>query len=333
MNVVDLLLEASLEAMGRALCAATRRVKNESEIGGVGNLAQWLDYAPYGSVIASENTGTTTAARLYIGQFSDASGLSYLNARYYNGAQGQFTSEDPLFLGNPSQQNLHDPQSLNSYSYSEDNPIVKSDQNGKQVEGLAASYGTGYLLGGETGPFDIAVGTAIGTALFLAANSSSMSYEPTAPGYPQVFQESLGQGNSPDPEFRGKLPPGWFGGLVGTSIFIGGTAAALHEGGWDDLLEAFGESGSMPSVSSGVQTNLSSPTMVNNLAQYFPSQVSQNDTTYYRNSSGLLSSTPQATVSSQSSSNSSTQSGGGSFPQSQQGYNELPGLFNPFIPH
>src|ERR1700683_34045 len=59
-----------------------------------GNLAQWFDYAPYGSVLASENTGTTTAARQYIGQFSDASGLSYLNARYYNGSQGQFTGED-----------------------------------------------------------------------------------------------------------------------------------------------------------------------------------------------------------------------------------------------
>jgi hypothetical protein len=50
-----------------------------------GALAQWFDYAPYGSVLASENTGTTTAARQYIGQFSDASGLSYLNARYYIG--------------------------------------------------------------------------------------------------------------------------------------------------------------------------------------------------------------------------------------------------------
>jgi hypothetical protein len=29
--------------MGRALCAANPRVKNESEIGGVGNLAQCLD--------------------------------------------------------------------------------------------------------------------------------------------------------------------------------------------------------------------------------------------------------------------------------------------------
>ena len=47
--------------------------------------------------------------------------------------QGQFLSEDPVFLGNPSQQNLQDPQSLNAYSYAEDNPITKSDMNGKQT--------------------------------------------------------------------------------------------------------------------------------------------------------------------------------------------------------
>jgi RHS repeat-associated protein len=55
----------------------------------------------------------------------------YLNARYYNGSQGQFTSQDPVFLGDPKQQDLQDPQSLNAYSYSEDNPITKSDPNGK----------------------------------------------------------------------------------------------------------------------------------------------------------------------------------------------------------
>ena len=57
----------------------------------------------------------------------------YLNARYYNGSQGQFTSQDPVFLGNPNQQHLYDPQSLNAYSYSEDNPIVKSDPTGRIV--------------------------------------------------------------------------------------------------------------------------------------------------------------------------------------------------------
>jgi RHS repeat-associated protein len=134
MNVAaDLRLEASLDAIGRALCAANPRVKNESKIGGVGNLAEWLDYAPYGSVIASENTGTTTAARQYIGQYFDPlSNLNYLNSRYYNGAQGQFLSEDPAFLRGPEEQNIQDPQSLNAYSYSEDNPITESDPNGKQ---------------------------------------------------------------------------------------------------------------------------------------------------------------------------------------------------------
>ena len=52
-----------------------------------------------------------------------------LNARYYDSSRGQFETQDPIFL--TSSQNLSDPQSLNSYSYSEGNPITKSDPNGK----------------------------------------------------------------------------------------------------------------------------------------------------------------------------------------------------------
>jgi hypothetical protein len=55
-----------------------------------GDLAQWFDYAPYGSLLASSNTGTTTVTRQYTGQFSDASGLSYLNARYINRRKGSY---------------------------------------------------------------------------------------------------------------------------------------------------------------------------------------------------------------------------------------------------
>jgi RHS repeat-associated protein len=107
-----------------------------------GNLAEWLDYAPYGSVLASENTGTTTAARQFIGQYSDASGLDYFQNRYYNSSQGQFISEDPAFLtlGNPTQlqqltqqqqnQLLMDPQQMNAYSYGRDNPITQKDPTG-----------------------------------------------------------------------------------------------------------------------------------------------------------------------------------------------------------
>jgi RHS repeat-associated protein len=55
-----------------------------------------------------------------------------LNARYYDSSRGQFLSEDPIFLS--LSQNLQDPQSLNSYSYSLDNPITKKDPSGKFVD-------------------------------------------------------------------------------------------------------------------------------------------------------------------------------------------------------
>ena len=57
-----------------------------------------------------------------------------LQARYYDGSKGEFLSEDPVFLGDPKQQVLTDPQSLNSYSYANDNPITKSDPSGKCAE-------------------------------------------------------------------------------------------------------------------------------------------------------------------------------------------------------
>ncbi len=67
----------------------------------------------------------------FIGQYYDAgSSLNYLQKRYYNSSQGQFLSEDPLFLGIPKLQILTDPQSLNAYSYSQDNPIIKEDPTG-----------------------------------------------------------------------------------------------------------------------------------------------------------------------------------------------------------
>jgi RHS repeat-associated protein len=51
-----------------------------------------------------------------------------LNARYYDSARGQFLSQDPEFLG--TKQKLRNPQSLNAYSYANDNPITKEDPSG-----------------------------------------------------------------------------------------------------------------------------------------------------------------------------------------------------------
>lgn len=93
-----------------------------------GTVVTAKDYYPYGSVRV--NSGSASLARGYIGQFADQSNLSYLNARYYDSSRGQFLSQDPIFWGNPKNQNLQNPQSLNSYSYANDNPITNEDPSG-----------------------------------------------------------------------------------------------------------------------------------------------------------------------------------------------------------
>src|SRR5215470_1553632 len=96
-----------------------------------GTVVQTLDYYPYGATRISTNSGGVDSARKYINRFADQSNLDYLNARYYDSARGQFITEDPIFWS--SKQNLANPQSLNSYSYANDNPV-----SGKDPDGLSA---------------------------------------------------------------------------------------------------------------------------------------------------------------------------------------------------
>src|SRR5450755_3226987 len=69
-------------------------------------------------------------------------------ARDQNSSRGQFISEDPVFLGDPRQQVLTDPQSLNSFSYANDNPITKSDLTGRAV---GIDDAAGFVVGGFVG--------------------------------------------------------------------------------------------------------------------------------------------------------------------------------------
>jgi RHS repeat-associated protein len=108
-----------------------------------GTVVQTLDYYPYGGTRVSASVGGTNEARKYINRFADQSNLDYLNARYYDSSRGQFTTQDPVFLGNPKDQDLTNPQSLNSYSYANGNPITGKDPNGQFLT-LAAA--TGILL-------------------------------------------------------------------------------------------------------------------------------------------------------------------------------------------
>ncbi|MBB5079472.1 RHS repeat-associated core domain-containing protein [Nonomuraea endophytica] len=78
-------------------------------------------YQPYGK---PRTTDTTTTDRGWIGQIEDtATGLNYLNARYYDAGIGRFISPDPLF-------DYTRPQTINPYTYGLSNPVAYADPSG-----------------------------------------------------------------------------------------------------------------------------------------------------------------------------------------------------------
>src|SRR5690606_18458438 len=78
-------------------------------------------YTPYGTKRAGS---TIASAHGWLNQIADAdTGLTYLNARYYDPELGRFLSPDPLM--NPG-----DPRTLDPYRYADNNPVVYMDASG-----------------------------------------------------------------------------------------------------------------------------------------------------------------------------------------------------------
>ncbi|MDP2922026.1 MAG: toxin TcdB middle/N-terminal domain-containing protein [Candidatus Omnitrophota bacterium] len=87
-----------------------------------GQLAQHLEYLPYGKVNVS--TGTDIAKHKFTGKELDNTGLYFYGARYYDPEIGRFITADPTI------QRPFDPQDLNRYSYCRNNPINYTDPSG-----------------------------------------------------------------------------------------------------------------------------------------------------------------------------------------------------------
>ena len=82
-------------------------------------------YTPYGAVRGADNL---TIDHGWLNQVSDeaSTGLVYLNARYYDPLASRFISPDPLV--NPT-----DPQTLDAFRYSDNNPANYADPTGMIV--------------------------------------------------------------------------------------------------------------------------------------------------------------------------------------------------------
>ncbi len=69
-----------------------------------------------------------TAYTEFTGKERDAeTGLDYFGARYFSGAQGRFTSADPVGI---MKQKMLDPQQWNMYAYARNNPLAVIDPDG-----------------------------------------------------------------------------------------------------------------------------------------------------------------------------------------------------------
>jgi RHS repeat-associated protein len=134
-----------------------------------GQLVQHLEYLPFGKTQVS--TGTDTVSHKFTGKELDAStGLYYYGARYYDPEIGRFITPDTIV------QAPYNPQTLNRYSYCNNNPINYVDPTGhgwwkkfwRKVSGFVAAA-VGTIVGIVT------ANPILGIAAYSAISASGQS--------------------------------------------------------------------------------------------------------------------------------------------------------------
>ena len=105
------------------------------------------------------------------------SGNDYFEARYYSSAMGRFMSPDWSVKEEPvPYAKLDNPQSLNLYSYSLNNPLSNVDTDGHACSGLYGNSDSGFCLRAtEYGKIDANSGVQSQTRFFAAANAVSQA--------------------------------------------------------------------------------------------------------------------------------------------------------------
>jgi hypothetical protein len=251
-------------------------------------------------------------------------------ARYYNGAQGQFLSEDPVFLGDPSQQNLQDPQSLNAYSYANNNPVERKDPTGRQSYEEFVGDAAIELTNVADTYIDEGV-AAVRSAVGVSNTSAPESWEFYIGAAPESLQSSVGWPSQVAEEtspINWNTSSGllWPGSLSGATLLLFGTIAKDRKD-FKEGIEPFSGMGNVKNAPTGSiwpksiphaptadipatigrpqpQFYISAPPGTNQSTSTgstlytaaqnasLPATVNSGGVTYYRNSSGLLSPSP-----------------------------------------
>jgi len=211
-----------------------------------GQLLQYCEYTPYGTL--SRNEGTDVATHKFTGKELDRTGLYFYGARYYDPEIGRFITADTIV------QAPYDPQSLNRYSYCRNNPINYTDPSGhswfsKFFKAIGDFFsGIGKAIASNPGAFIAGLAVGIFTAWAIGPMISSFASACAASGSGITFGEGflIGGMEMGIPAFTGTLAGGLAGGeKFGTALknaaIIGGATfvtAGLIEGaytnGWQN---------------------------------------------------------------------------------------------------
>jgi RHS repeat-associated protein len=144
------------------------------------------DYLPFGEELLAGVNGRSTAQgylaspdmlfEKFTGQVRDTeSGIDWMHARFYSGAQGRFQSADPANAGASALV----PQSWNAYAYVGNNPMTYTDPSGESWltwVGLGLAAAATFFTSGAASPLlGISLGTAktVGTVLLTAGSLAS----------------------------------------------------------------------------------------------------------------------------------------------------------------
>jgi RHS repeat-associated protein len=149
---------------------------------GSGNVTDRIEYSAYG--VTTRRTGTTDTAFLYNGRYgvmTDANGLLFMRARYYNPYICRFINADPAGFGG----------GLNFYAFADGNPISETDPFGldpwTQVMGGVRTIGGGLEAAAGYGLATAGAGVSTtGVGALLGVPAAALGVAIGAHGLDQV---------------------------------------------------------------------------------------------------------------------------------------------------